>query len=258
MEHAICLLPVVALRREPNDRSEMLTQVLFGETARIFERTAKWVSVETDLDHYPGWIDARQLETLTEEEYFRLKDAPVFMTTAPFTSVEEIRQGTYLLPAGSRFPGMKNAIFKAGEREFSMAGKVAPFEAGPAGQVIATALRFLNAPYLWGGRTHMGIDCSGLTQVSFGLNGYNLLRDASQQAGEGTAVHLLSEAHPGDLAFFDNSDGKIVHVGIILDASTIIHASGQVRVDALDHQGIFRTETKTYSHQLRLIRRIID
>ena len=104
----------------------------------------------------------------------------------------------------------------------------------------------------------MGLDCSGFTQAVFRLNGISLPRDASQQSGIGQVINLVTEALPGDLAFFDNDEGMITHVGLILDSTSIIHASGKVRIDALDHQGIYNVETNKYSHRLRLIRRIME
>ena len=117
---------------------------------------------------------------------------------------------------------------------------------------------YLNAPYLWGGKTPFGIDCSGFTQMVYKLNGFALPRDAYQQAEIGETLSFVEEAEPGDLAFFDDDEGNIIHVGMVLEQGTIIHASGKVRIDALDHQGIYNKELKNYSHKLRLIKKIID
>jgi hypothetical protein len=123
--------------------------------------------------------------------------------------------------------------------------------------IIATAYLYLNAPYLWGGKTPFGIDCSGFTQMVYKLNGYQLLRDASQQASQGEVLSFIEESEPGDLAFFDNEEGHIIHVGIILENNYIIHASGKVRVDRLDHLGIYNAETNRHTHRLRVIKKII-
>ena len=258
MEYGICLLPAVPLRREPNDRSEMLTQLLFGETARIFERNQKWLSVETDLDQYPGWIDAKQLEIVSESEYERILGSPVWLTQELLSPLEAVGQGKMAVPACSSLPGWQNGSFSIGERTFRYDGNVRRFSEGTGGQLIEDSLRFLHASYLWGGRTALGMDCSGFVQNVFRLNGINLPRDAHQQATLGKQVSFLSEAVPGDLAFFDNPEGAIVHVGILMDSQTIIHASGRVRIDTLDHHGIFNAEMKAYSHQLRLIRRMVE
>ena len=127
----------------------------------------------------------------------------------------------------------------------------------PKSELINTAYMYLNAPYLWGGKTLFGIDCSGFTQMVYKLNGYKLLRDASQQASQGEVLSFIEESEPGDLAFFDNEEGKIIHVGIMLENNYIIHASGKVRIDRLDHLGIYNAELNRHTHRLRVIKKII-
>jgi len=127
----------------------------------------------------------------------------------------------------------------------------------PKSNLLETAFLYLNAPYLWGGKTPFGIDCSGFTQMVYKLNGYHLLRDASQQASQGIPLSFIEESEAGDLAFFDNDEGKIIHVGIIMDDNYIIHASGKVRVDRLDHLGIYNAELNKHTHKLRVIKKII-
>jgi hypothetical protein len=257
MEYGICILPVIPLRKEPNDRSELLTQMLFGETARIFETNPKWVSVETDLDRYPGWLDAKQIQRISKVEYDRINRAPLCITLDPLTYIEDGEKGGQLLPACSSLPGFKgNKLTINGNTYHLSSGRTKPFAEINSDGIAGTAISFLNAPYLWGGRTHLGIDCSGFTQAVYRLNGINLPRDSSQQAGAGEAIAFLSEAIPGDLAFFDDHEGNIIHVGLIVDSRTIIHSSGKVRIDTLDHQGIYNEEIRNYSHTLRLIRRI--
>jgi hypothetical protein len=258
MDFGICLAPVIPLRKEPNDRSEMLTQILFGEAVRIYEKSPKWYSVETDLDAYTGWAGSSQLELLEEAEYSRTKQLPVYLTSGLFSVVEEEIFGVLHLPTGSCLPGLRNNQITIANRIFRFSGEARIFKKHPIDEILKTAFQFMNAPYLWGGRTIFGIDCSGFTQAVFRLNGINLPRDARQQSARGEPVSLLSEALPGDLAFFDNSEGDIIHVGIVLDTQSILHASGKVRKDTLDHHGIFDQQSKKYTHRLRLIRRIIE
>jgi len=124
--------------------------------------------------------------------------------------------------------------------------------------LIPLALQYLNAPYLWGGKSILGIDCSGLVQVVFAMSGIQLNRDASEQVESGQAIDSLSETKPGDLAFFENSNGKIIHVGILLNSHQIIHASGWVKVEAIDSTGIVSAQTGEYTHKLRAIKRIVS
>ncbi len=257
MDYGICLLPAIPLRKEPNDRAEMLTQMLFGETARIYDGNAKWLSVETDLDAYPGWVDAKQVVKIQEDVYHSLADSDVGLTLDPLTLVKDVSGGTMLLPVCSSLPACKEGTFEIGGLKFKVSGPVRNFGPAMLEGIIDTAKSFLNAPYLWGGRTHLGIDCSGLSQSVYRIHGIMLPRDASQQALEGRTLNFLSETEPGDLAFFDDSEGKIIHVGMIIDSQTIIHASGKVRIDAIDHQGIYREDIKGYSHQLRLLKRML-
>jgi len=257
MEYGICLLPVIPLRKEPDDRSEMLTQLIFGETARIFEVRQKWLSVETDLDQYPGWVDAKQLTRLPRNDYERFLRDDFELVAAPFVEAEIEGGGISYLPAGSSVRGLFGGLLDVCGEKWRIKGKTKPFVKGSADEIVRSATGFLNAPYLWGGRTYLGVDCSGLTQMAYRLNGINIPRDASAQADVGESVSFLSEAQPGDLAFFDDDQGKIIHVGMIIDTHTIIHASGKVRMDTLDHQGIFNKQTRTYSHRLRLIRRMV-
>jgi cell wall-associated NlpC family hydrolase len=123
--------------------------------------------------------------------------------------------------------------------------------------LLNTAFMFLNAPYLWGGKTPFGVDCSGFTQMVYKLNGHKLMRDASQQSKQGEALSFIEESEPGDLAFFDNEEGNIIHVGIIMEDNYIIHASGKVRIDRLDHLGIYNAEANKHTHRLRVIKKII-
>ena len=131
------------------------------------------------------------------------------------------------------------------------------FNQKPKSDIVSTAFLYLNAPYLWGGKSPFGIDCSGFTQMVYKLCGYKLLRDAYQQSNQGDALSFIEESEPGDLAFFDNEEGKIIHVGIIMENNYIIHASGKVRIDRLDHLGIYNAEQNKHTHRLRVIKKIV-
>lgn len=250
----ICNLAIVPLRLEPSDRSEMTSQVLFGEHFKILEQTEKWSRIELAFDSYNGWIDNKQFTTINEAEYNILTTTPVVLNadlieylTTPNNQLLTIPMGASLTFLDQPKINTEQYIFE-GLRTSGVTSKE---------NLIHTAFMYLNSPYLWGGKTPFGIDCSGFTQMVYKLNGYSILRDASQQATQGEALSFIEESEPGDLAFFDNEEGKIIHVGIIMEDNHIIHAHGKVRIDRLDHLGIYNIDTKRHSHKLRVIKKII-
>ena len=159
---------------------------------------------------------------------------------------------------GSSLPNYNDQKFIIKNYKLNIQGNVSsPNKIGTKNQIVEDALMYLNAPYLWGGRSPFGIDCSGFTQVVYKINNIIIPRDAYQQAELGQGYSFIEEAEAGDIAFFDNDEGKINHVGILIGRNKIIHASGKVRIDTLDHQGIFNKETNSYSHKLRIIKNIL-
>lgn len=257
MNFGICTLSVIPCRKEPASTSEMVTQLLFGETYTIVEEREDWLKITTNYDNYPCWISAKQHTRITDYEYNNLETN--FLSSELVQVVNNITHNMiFPLTIGASLPNFNKDKFKIGEIEFLFEGQTAnTFEKKTIKELIDTAYLFLNAPYLWGGRSPFGIDCSGFTQLVYKLNGYQLPRDASQQVELGSPLSFVEEAEAGDLAFFDNEEGNIVHVGIVLDHQQIIHASGCVRIDKFDHYGIFHSDNKKYSHMLRVIKKII-
>jgi len=252
MEYGICNLAIIPLRAEANHRSEQVSQVLFGETFEITDWKDDWVKIITTADNYAGWIGRLQFIMLGHLAYKRFKQTPPPLTYRPVTQAWKISNNSVLyLPIGSSLAFLEGTTCHIGDERFEIIGEI-----GETENIAATVTSFLNTPYLWGGRTHFGIDCSGLTQAAFKLQGINLLRDASQQAEQGYAINSLHETKLGDLAFFENTEGKIVHVGIILNNEKIIHASGKVKIDAIDEKGIYSEDLKRYTHKLNTIRRV--
>ncbi|MEZ4800801.1 MAG: C40 family peptidase [Flavobacteriales bacterium] len=255
MSYGICHLTAVPLRKEPSDKSEMTSQLLFGETFEIIQKEEKWSMVTLSSDGYTGWIDNKQYEEIES-----LPKTSAATVSAPLFVVQNGSGAFTFIPAGGQvyFNSPTEIVcgkstFKCGEQDGKNA--TSPAELALGGMI------FLGTPYLWGGKTLTGMDCSGFTQLVFKMNGKQIPRDAFQQAELGVPISFIDEAETGDLAFFDNSEGRITHVGIILNqkelgTKSVIHASGQVRLDKIDHQGIFNEETKSYSHQLRIIKRI--
>ena len=254
---AICPLSIVPVRKEASDQSEMVNQLLFGETVELISKNGNWRKIKSTYDEYIGWVDKKQLLTLEDSEYATLQTSKSYIVTDLVQIAVKGKSEMLPLLVGSNLPFYKEEkSFTLGESVYEFDGKAKLLEKAEPESILMHSYMFLNAPYLWGGRSPFGIDCSGFTQVVFKLCGIKLRRDANQQAEQGTVINLLEEAQPGDLAFFDNADKKIIHVGIILPGHQIIHASGKVRVDRLDHQGIFNTESGSYSHNLRVIKRM--
>ncbi len=252
--YGICNLAIIPLRIEPSDRSEQVSQVLFGEHFEILEQLKQWFKVRLQYDDYEGWIDAKQCQLITESDFAEISNSSQILN---HDLVEYVTTKDNLLipiPIGSSLTFLNYDGINLNNFEFEGL-KVTGIK--PKSELIKTAYMYLNAPYLWGGKTPFGIDCSGFTQMVYKLNGYKLLRDASQQSSQGEALSFIEESEPGDLAFFDNEEGKIIHVGIIMKDNYIIHASGKVRIDRLDHLGIYNAETNRHTHKLRVIKKII-
>lgn len=257
MSFGICSLSIIPCRKDPSSTSEMVTQLLFGETYTIIEDREDWLHITTNFDNYPCWINAKQHTRITDSDF---KSLEVNLLSSELVQVinQSDNQLVFPITIGATLPNFKNGNLKIGDNSFAFEGQTNDSSVKKTiKEIKETAYLFLNAPYLWGGRSPFGIDCSGFTQLVYKLNGYQLPRDASQQVDRGSALSFVEEAEAGDLAFFDNEEGNIVHVGIILENQQIIHASGCVRIDKFDHYGIFHSENKKYSHMLRVIKKVI-
>lgn len=258
MDFGICELSVVPLRREPAHKSEIVSQLLFGEAYRILEKKAEWLRIAAAYDDYEGWLERKQHEPLTPGVYkkFTSSKQPVALEVV---SAATSAQRKVPIVIGSTLPEFDGMNFRIGDEQFVYNGQAITPGAGYDFDKIVEkcVLKFLHAPYLWGGRSPFGIDCSGFTQVVFKLLGVALRRDAYQQAMQGRDVDFIDLAKEGDLAFFENKEGRITHVGIILKDKKLIHASGKVRIDRIDAFGIFNEETRKYSHNLKMIKRVL-
>lgn len=262
MAFGIADLSIVPMRREQSERSEMVSQILFGELYEISEVAEKWVYVKLLHDGYEGWIDRKMCKPVSDEyaEKYRT-DVPVLTTEVFNIITKEGDYGNKLIVSGSVLPFLEADSRKLliGEDVYTMVTR--PKDVGIDSLrelIIEYALIYYNTPYLWGGRSPYGIDCSGLAQIVYRIAGIDLPRDASQQVNCGQNFSFVEEALPGDLAFFGDDAGAITHVGILWEQNRIIHASGRVRVDKIDHQGIFNEELKRYTHNLKVIKRVIN
>ncbi len=250
MNYGICLLSLIPQRSEPSEKSEMINQLLFGDLFNIMEHKDNWMKICTEYDGYEGWID-KKMATLIEVEYYNKLKQQRPVVTSNLIKIHNITKNrSFLLTPGASLYNVKGNTFNIHNSEFEI-----PRQSESATNIEPLTAQFINAPYLWGGKSLLGIDCSGFVQVIFKILGIQLPRDASEQSKIGETIGFVQEAKTGDLAFFDNPEGRITHVGILLNNNTIIHASGCVRIDKIDSHGIFNKDRNVYSHKLRIIKR---
>ena len=257
---ASTFLTVVPIRAAASHRSEIISQILFGECFEVLEKEDDWVKIKNLYDDYEGWTDEKQIVYLDSEyqktEHFDIKLSNCFGVAV----IKNQTDNKTFLPLGASLPINKQGKVEIAQHIYDLESShhiiqtdVSTFKE----HVLDIAKQFIDVPYLWGGRTHFGIDCSGFSQIVYKVCGIKIKRDAWQQAEQGKLVAFLSQAQTGDLAFFDNEEGKITHVGIMINNNLIIHASGRVKIDLIDDQGIFSSDLKRYSHKLRIIKRYI-
>ncbi|MCX2575340.1 C40 family peptidase [Pedobacter sandarakinus] len=258
-QYGICRVAVAPLRAEASDKAEIVSQLLFGDHVEVVGKEERWWLIQNGYDGYQGWMDFRQLAAISKDQFVQLQNCSL-MAPLSFNNVLTAADGSlYHLSPASNLPFSNDGFCFAGAEKFKL-----NFEPHNNSQIafdkniISTAHFFQNVPYLWGGRHLYGMDCSGFVQTVFKLLGIKLNRDASQQAEQGELVGFLAECRPGDVAFFDNAEGKITHVGIMLSPNEIIHASAKVKIDPIDDQGIFNLELGVYSHKLRIIKRFVE
>ena len=272
VEYAVNCCTVTPVRQEPSEGSEQLTQLLFGEVCEVLDRLPRWTKIRSTLDGQEGWVDfkmltpASHLSPITSNLPATVVATPIAIATAMETGEE------LMLTLGTRLPNYAHGTFEVLGKQYLIdpACVSQPISNSPSGRpigetpsyshnVCAIAQTLLNAPYLWGGKNAMGMDCSGFTQVVYSVFGINLLRNAREQITQGTVVPSLSDAQPGDLAFFDHADRdpkatNISHVGILLDNKTIIHCSGCVHIDTIDEQGIHLPDGDLTHHLVQIKR----
>jgi cell wall-associated NlpC family hydrolase len=252
IKYGISELSVIPIRKEPNDKSEMTTQLLFGETFEIIDEQNNWSYIKIIFDSYEGWIDNKSISLISKDVFHQFKTNPSVVTQNLSNIIINDANEQIILPAGSTIPNFNSKTFVINNNKYQFVDNIKEKI-----DLVTLLKQFLNTPYLWGGKNPFGIDCSGFVQVVYKILGIKLLRDASQQVNSGEMVNFISEISAGDLAFFDNEEGNITHVGIVLNKNEIIHASGKVRIDQIDQQGIFNKELKKYTHKLRVIKRVL-
>ena len=258
MKKGICVVSIIPMRREPSEKSEMVSQLLFGEVYSVAEETTGWCKIKTTFDNYSGWIDAKMFTPVSESYYKSLEENsyPVVQTivmrlSAPDKSVLTITAGSSLGKTG------KSGSVEIDSMHYQCLDPIPETTLSGPHKIIQTSEIFIHSPYLWGGRSPFGLDCSGFTQIVYKMIGIRLPRDARQQASLGQNIPTTTKPEAGDLVFFAKEENQIFHVGLAMPDNKIIHCSGKVRIDKLDDKGIFNAQLNQYSHRLHSIRRIV-
>ena len=272
VEYAVNCCTVTPVRQEPSEGSEQLTQLLFGEVCEVLDRLPRWTKIRSTLDEQEGWVDFKMLSpapiSSQEVKGERLKVKGEGVISVPMAIATDMETGEELmLTLGTRLPNYAHGTFEVLGKQYLINPtevrderlEVKGDEAIRREDVCAIAQTLLNAPYLWGGKNAMGMDCSGFTQVVYATQGINLLRNAREQMTQGELVPSLAEAQPGDLAFFDHADRdpkatNISHVGLLLSSTEIIHCSGYVHIDTIDEQGIHLPNGELTHHLVQIKR----
>jgi gamma-D-glutamyl-L-lysine dipeptidyl-peptidase len=258
IDYGVCRLAIVAVRKNPSDAAEQVTQLLFGDHYHVHASSPdrKWLHITIFSDQTEGWIDTRQHHAITPEYFEQINQAD-FKITMDIASNILYKKSPLTIVMGSIVPISNSELFKMEEQlafngEAKSLGQRRDFEF-----LKSIALKYVNAPYQWGGKSPFGIDAAGLVQMIFKIVGYVLPRDITHLNLQSKSSTSTGDALPGDLAFFQNKKGEVNHVGIVLEDEKIIHASGRVKVDHLYDEGILDTETKIYTHHLSGFRRIL-
>jgi len=256
MNYGICNLSTIPLHAEPDARSELVSQLLFGDYFTVLDSSKQWSKIKVAFDDHQGWIDTKQSISITKKQYEKLDNSPIVVSNELVDFIEDNNSNELIaIVLGSSLPFYTKNLLCLNGKKYAFEGNTSKGMASKD-RIVKTAFMYLNAPHLWGGKTPFGIDCSGFTQMVYKISGYKLLRNASQQATQGEVLSFIEESEPGDLAFFDDKEGNIIHAGIILANNYIIHSSGKVRIDRLDQSGIYNAELRKHTHKLRVIKKI--
>lgn len=253
MKYGICELPYIPLRSETSHKSEMLNQVVFGEKYKIIAKRANWSQVELIHDNYCGYIENKVINEIEENDFNEM----IIMQNSNNVLIKNNNE-KIIIPMGAKIPKeINNNKFSIKDNNYELLSEIYCKKKNKKEIIFEKSNALLNTAYLWGGRTEWGLDCSGFSQLIYRSIGIEIPRDANKQSQLGNPVCFFEEAELGDLAFFENEEKEVIHVGIIIDKNKIIHCSGFVKIDFIDHNGIFDKKQGYYSYQLSIIKKIL-
>jgi len=248
----------VPIMHEPDHSSQMVSQLLFGEEFILLERSSNWLFISLDFDDTKGWVMKQGVE-LREVKNREEKgvDGPVRLASLPSTTILDLTQGQQrIIPAGAVWNRESGNTLSWYGHDFELMSGEGFISPGANSNPREIGKRIVSLPSIPGGRSGFGFDGPGLVQMICRMMGKNVPRYCHQQATLGSTINFMYEVEEGDLAFFDNEENEIIHVGMILDDGNILHSATCVSIDLLDHHGIYSNEQKRYTHKLRVIKRI--
>ncbi|MGY8945999.1 MAG: C40 family peptidase [Flavobacteriales bacterium] len=238
-KYGICNLSTIPVRKNSSSTSELVTQLIFGELYTITKQIKKWYYIKIQDDSYCGWVNYSQINIISKIDFDKLKLRKPEFSINVTDFIYKDSEPT-IITIGSTISSCMYLNYTFKEKSSEKIKK---------NDIIGTAMKFLNIPYLWGGKTALGIDCSGFTQMVYKISNIKINRDASQQAKQGKLISK-EKIKPGNLAFFGESDKSITHVGIMLNKTNIIHAFGKVRIDKINSKGILNSDSESITHEL--------
>ncbi|NNE27742.1 MAG: C40 family peptidase [Saprospiraceae bacterium] len=253
----ICKIALASLRKLPDHKAQLISQVLYGEKVHVIsQRNKHWWRVVCDWDQTVGWVDPKQFE------FNHFKFPQLLETESQSFALEHFHgitteQKTVPIMLGSNLYSCDGLNVKMPTGKFQYTGQHVDLEQSKHSRklLLNISRRFLHAPYFEGGRSITGTDASGFIQIVFKMIGINIPRYPEEISVLGDDIGFYNEAVPGDIAFFGKGNKDISHIGVIIEDGLILHAYGRVKADRLDQQGIYDLDEKRYTFKLRSIRR---
>ena len=254
---ALGRLATAAVRARPRLDAALTSQLLFGEPVLLLQNLGEYQRVRCPEDGFEGFVRTDQLLAVPEDVFVAQLSRPAFNLDL-FSMLRGPQQGVPIT-FGARLADFDGLRLQHGGQYFEYSGQAALTDdiTASADTLLRLAYKWLYVPGMHGGRTPMGVDPVAFVQLVYRILNLRLPRRADAMVERGELVDFVVQAQVGDVAFFDNAKRKIEHVGLLLPDSKILHVGDRVRVDALDHYGIFNYDLGRYTHRLRVVKRVL-